>query len=154
MAASKSVRTIAKVVWGIPVLLLLLGINQVRVAQDIRSTLAEGASAQAEITDWHLDERADVKFDYVSLRVPLASGDVLVREKMPMPHSLIYLLENKEEVAVRVREGAAQEIVIEEVGSTQWRIAAMNAAISFFTVLMAGFAILMWNRHLNKQAVA
>lgn len=152
MAASKTIQIIAKAVWAIPALLLFLGINQVRVAQDIRSTLERGTSARAEITDWHLDERADVKFDYVSLRVPLASGDVLVREKMPMPHSLIYLLEGKEEVDVRVREGAAQELVIEEVGATQWRIAAMNAAISFFTVLMAGGAIFLWNRHLKREA--
>lgn len=142
---------IARLLWFAPALLLFLTVNQAMVAVDLRETLEAGRPAVAEVTDYEKVDRADVTFDYVSLRVPLENGEVLVREKMSLPHSLSLAIEGKTSLDVRVLPGAAQPVVITEVAATQWRIAAMNAAISFGAFLMFVVGLAFWQRYLRRE---
>jgi hypothetical protein len=148
---SKSLRIISRLAWLIPVLLLALGLNQIRVAFGLRATLAEGVSTTAEVLEYEASNRVDVTYDYVSLRITMPDGEAFVREKMALPHSLAPRLEGREELTVRVQPGASQEVVIEEIASTQWRIAAINAAMSLFGALFFGGAVFAWNRSLKRK---
>jgi hypothetical protein len=149
--ASNRSHTVARLLWVFPAILLFLAVNQLRVAYGLRATLAGGEPAVAEIYEYHTEDRVDVTYDYVSLRVPLPDGRVIEREKVSLPHSLAPLLEGRESVAVRVRPGADQPVVIMPIVQSQWRIAAVNAAISVVGFLLLGLGVYAWNRYLRRQ---
>jgi len=133
------------------VLLLGLSIHQVWSGLELRATLQHGEPAEAEITEVFSSDRAEIKYDYVSLRVPLEDGTVLTRERMSLPHTLIGIVEDRETIDVRVRPGAAQEIVITEVANTQWRIAILNAGMSAVLGVLVGLGLLWWSRTLRTD---
>ena len=148
---SNSIRIVSRLAWLAPLLLVVLSVQQLVAALGMRATLADGTEAVADVIDYEFSTRVDVTYDYVSLRVPLPDGDVLVREKLSLPHSLAPRLEGKEQVNVRVMPGASQEVIITEIAAAQWRIAAVNAAMSLFGALLFGAGVFAWNRHLKRE---
>ena len=157
--ASKPIRVVARLMWALPLLLLVLAINQAKVARDIRHTLEAGVPATAEITNVQKENRVDVTYDYVDLRIVLEDGRVLTKETFSLPHSMFPLIENQETVEVRVLPGAAQEVVIASTGGPearliarpQWRLAAINAAISAIGFLIFAAGVFAWNRYLGRR---
>ncbi len=149
--ASNLPRIVARLFWLIPVFLGLLAAHQVNTALDLRHTMRHGELVTAEVLEVHQENRVDITYDYVSLRVPLAGGRVLTREKLSLPHTLITQMVGKETVDVRVLPGADQEIVIAELGPTQWRIAAINALISGLAALCFAIGVFAWNRYLRRK---
>jgi hypothetical protein len=149
--ASTVIHYIARTAWIIPVFFLGLFGHQTYVAYHLQKTLTEGQPATAEVLEVHMENRVDVTYDYASLRVELPDGQVITREKMSLPHSLVQLLENRETVDVRVRPGAVQEVVVAQFGATQWRIAAMNAAMALGAALVFGLGIYYWDRYLRRE---
>lgn len=141
----------ARIAWVVPVFFLGLFVHQAQVAYQLHATLTQGEIAQAEVLEVHMENRVDVTYDYASLRVTLPDGQTITKEKMSLPHSLIQLLEGRETVEVRVRPGAAQELVVAEFGGTQWRIAALNAAMALGAALVFGLAVFFWNRYLRRE---
>jgi hypothetical protein len=142
---------VARLLWIFPVLLILLMIHQLKVAFDIRETLEHGTPATARIVDSFKTDRVDISFEYVSLRVELEDGQVIERAKMALPHGLYPQIEGRETVSVRVRPGAAQEIVIEEIARPQWRLAAINAGMSLIGFLIVVTGVFSWNRYLGRN---
>lgn len=142
---------VARIAWIVPLFFVGLFVHQTKVAYNLRATLLDGQPAEARVLEVHGENRVDVTYDYTNLRVELPDGRTIVKEKMSIPHSLIQLLENKETVDVRVRPGSSQEIVIEELGATQWRIAALNAAIAFGAALVFGLGVFFWGRYLRRH---
>ena len=149
--AVSSTRVIARLLWVFPALLLLLALHQWNAAQDLRATLENGQPATAQITAFESSGRVDVSYDWVSLRVTLPDGQVLEQEQLSFPHSFVPLIEGKETIDVRVLPGADQEIVIAPIGRAQWRLAAINAAISLLGFLMAAAGVFAWNRYLRRR---
>ena len=156
---SKRIRLIARLMWALPALLLVLGINQAKVAHDIRHTLENGTPATAQITNTHGENRVEISYDYIDLRVEMADGQVLTREKFSLPHSMFPLVENQETIDVRVLPGAAQEIVIAStggpdarlIGRPQWRLAAINAAMCLIGLVILTVGVWAWNRYLARR---
>ena len=148
---SNAARLIARVLWLLPALLFFLTFTQVQVALDLRATFEAGVPATGEVVAFDNTNRADVTYGYVSLRVPLADGRVLMKEKMSLPHSLLPRLEGQETVVVRVRPGAAQEVVIAQLMPAHWLIAASQAGISLLGALIFFTGVFWWNRYLKKK---
>ena len=148
------VRIIARSLWVVSVLLLLLSLNQGKVSLDLRTTWEEGEQLQAEITEWERSNRADVTYGYVSLRVHLENGEVLVKDKLSLPYSLLPRLEEKDSISVHVLEGAAQEVVIDQLMPAHWLIAASQFGMSLLGALMLGVGAFFWNSYLRKKARA
>jgi hypothetical protein len=151
--AARSIHIVARLAWILPVFFLLLTPHQAKVAYELYATLQEGTPAEAEIVSLEQSNRVDVTYDYAHLRVTLDDGRVIEREKMSLPHSIATIIQNQnmETVEVRVRPGANQEIVLAEMGRTQWQIAAMNAAMAFFGAVVFGVGVWWWNRYLRRQ---
>lgn len=143
-------RKVAQAAWFFPTLLFLLSIHQAKVARDLDATLTNGTHAIAEVTDYQKSERADVTYDYVSLRIPMPDGTVMQRDKVSLPHTLVPRLEGQETLEVRVLAGAAQEVVITSIGATQTRIAVLNGVMSFGAFMMVLIGVYAWNRSLRK----
>lgn len=146
-----TVRFIARALWIIPALLVLLTAHQAITAYDIRETLRNGEQSTAEVTEFDRTDRSEVTYAYVSLRVELPDGRVIEQNEMSLPYSLVPYVQNREEVDVVVRPGARQEIVIAEIGESHWRVAAINAGMSFIGFIMAAAGIFLWNRFLASR---
>jgi hypothetical protein len=150
-------RWIARAAWLLPVLLFGLALHQGKVAYDLHATKIHGTPATAEVLEVHKDNRTDVTYDYISLRVPLPDGSTLTREKLSLPHGIVPLLLDKETLAVRVDPGGPREIAIMEeiettpIVDTQMRIAGMNGLISLVGALLLVVGIWYWNRSLRRE---
>jgi hypothetical protein len=156
--ATSSTRWVARALWLAPAFLVFICAQQIWAAYTIGQTIARGTPATAQVTKMEQSNRVDVTYDYMSLRVALPGGDTLTKERMSVSHTLVPLLEDKKQVAVWVRPGAAQEVVIrergpygQEIGRKQRRIAVVQAAMSGLAALMFGFGVFWWNRYLRRR---
>lgn len=149
--ASTLNRWVARLLWAAPALLFFLSVDQALVAVDLRETLHAGTPAVAEVVHYERTDRAEVMYGYVDLRVPLADGTVLTQEKMSLPHALMHEVEGKTTLPVRVLPGADQPIVIASIAATQWKMAALQSAMSFGAFLVFFAGVFWWNRHLRRQ---
>lgn len=140
---------IARLLWIFPAILLFLTINQILVAVDVRETLTRGAPARAEVVDIHTTNRADVTYGYVQLRIPTAKG--MVERRLSMPLSLLYEIRGADSLDVRLLTDDDVDVVITAVARPQWRMAAINAAISFVGLMMLTAAVGAWNRYLKRK---
>ncbi len=145
------VRIVARVLWVFPVLLLALCIDQAKLACDLQSTWRHGVSATAKVVAWEQSRRADVTYGYISLRVPLAGGGTLVKDRMSLPYSLLPQLEDADSLGVRVQPGAPQDVVVESLMPAHRLIAAAQAGISLAGAMMLAVALFAWNRWLRKH---
>ena len=146
------VRVIARILWVVPFGLVLLSIDQAKLAYDLRTTWHHGAQTTAEVLEWQSSNRADVTYGYVSLRIPLADGSTLTRQKLSLPNSLLSQLEGVSTLAVHVRPGASQEIVIDRIMPTHWHIAAAQVGISLLGAVIFFAGAYWWNGYLRKEA--
>lgn len=144
-------RIVARGAWLVPTFFLVISLHQAKTSYDLNATLQNGEPATATVTKVHEENRVDVTYDWVSLRIPLSDGTVLEKEKLALPHSLLPLIKDRETVEVRVQADASQEVVITSIVNTQWRIAAMNAGISFFAALLFAAGVWYWNRGLATE---
>ena len=137
--------------WVVPGILIFLCVNQAKVAFDIKHTLENGSEAVADVLEIRVNDRVDIPFGYVSLKVPLDDGADLVQEKMALPYTLLPQVKNAETLDVRVLVGASQQIVISQIASTQWKMAAMQSAMCLVGFLIAGTGVFFWNRMLKEK---
>ena len=137
--------------WIAPVALLLLSLNQAKVAYDLHYTLTNGIEAVADVIDVEVNERVDIPYGYVSLKVDLEDGRQIVQEKMSLPYTLLPSVRYETELDVRVFPEADQQIVITQIASTQWKIAALQSAMGFAGFLLAAIGVFAWNRLLRKK---
>jgi len=150
-------RWIAKAAWLIPLLFFGLSLHQGKVVYDLQATKSAGTSATAEVLEIHKEDRTDVTYDYVSLRVDLSDGSTFTRKKISLPHGLVPPLMEEETLEVRVQQEASIPIVItHEIGptpvvDTQMRIAGINGLISLLAALLFGGGIWYWNRSLRRD---
>ena len=149
--SSKNVILVSRILWVFPALLLFLTINQADVAFDLKETLERGTPAVAEVTGSFIKDRVDIQFGYLNLRVPMQDGEDLVQDKMALPYTLIKRIETASELDVMVRRGADQQIVITQIGGTQWKIAAMQSGICLVTFLMSATGLFFWGRLLKRD---
>ena len=156
--AVSSTRWVARALWLAPAFLLAICIQQVWAFYTLGQTIQRGTPATATVTHLEQTNRVDVTYDYMSLRVALPGGGTLTKDKLSVPHTLVPLLEDKKELAVWVRPGAAQEVVIREpgpygqaLGRKQRRIALVQAGMSGGAVLLFGFGVFWWNRYLRRR---
>ncbi|PEN14100.1 hypothetical protein CRI94_08130 [Longibacter salinarum] len=144
-------RLVARGAWIVPLFFFVIALHQSKTAVDLQATLERGTPATAEVLEVHEENRVDVTYDWISIRVPLDDGRVITKEELALPHSLIPLVADKETIDVRVNPGANQEVVITSIVNTQWRIAAMNAGIAFVAALLFGGGVWYWNRSLKEE---
>ncbi len=148
---------VAQAAWLIPILCFGLAVHQAKVTYDLHSTKTSGSAATADVLTIHKENRKDVTYDYVSLRVALPNGDSLTRRKMSLPHGLIHPLLDREQMEVRVQKDASIPIVITEkigptpVVDTQMRIAGINGLMSLVGALLFGIGVWFWNRSLRRD---
>ncbi len=146
-----AIHQIARTLWIVPVALLLLTLNQAKVAYDLHYTLNNGIAAIAEVLEVVVNERVDIPYGYVSLKVGLEDGREIKQEKMSLPYTLLPQVRYADQLEVRVFPESDQPIVIQEIASTQWKIAAIQSLMGFVAFLLAFAGVFAWNRLLSKK---
>ncbi|MDA1028748.1 MAG: hypothetical protein O3B41_06815 [Bacteroidetes bacterium] len=145
-------RTVAKLAWSVPVFLLALTVHQAYTAVQLKKTMDQGTLTWAEVTRYERSDRKDVTEVELDLIVHLPDGSQFEREKLTLPYSIGHRVE-ADTLEVMVLQGAAQEIVIKDIGDTQVRIAWSNMAMSFIALVMAFSGVFAWNRMMRNPAV-
>ena len=149
---SNTTRLVARIAWVLPLLLLYLTFDQAQVAHDLRQTWELGAPATAEVLAYENADRVDVTYGFIDLRIPLSDGTELVKEKLSLPHTLLPRVEGEQTLAVHVRPGAAQEVVIDRLMPAHALIAAAQAGMALIGALLLATGLFFWNRWLRRKA--
>ncbi|MEM1271744.1 MAG: DUF3592 domain-containing protein [Bacteroidota bacterium] len=144
------VKIIARLMWLLPVLLLVISASLVRAGLDQKETFEQGEAAVAEVVDFDITQRSEITYSYIDLRVE-REGKATIEERLPLPISLSIPLEERETLAVRVNEGSNQQIMIEEIARAQWKMSLIHSGMSLFGAIMLIIGVGGWNRFLNRQ---
>mgnify|MGYP006919303554 CR=1 FL=1 len=145
-----SAKTVARLAWFVPVLLLALTIHQVFTAFELDKTMDEGILAWAEVTRYDRTDRKDVTQVELDMIVHMPDGSQFVRDNLALPYSIGHRVE-ADTLSVMVLAGSAQEVVIQEIGETQVKIAWSNAAMSLIGLLMTFVGVFYWNKMMRFQ---
>lgn len=145
-------RAMARIAWIVPIAVLALTIQQTKVARDLNATLEQGVEAQARVLRYFRSDRKDVTHAEVDLQVKLDDGSLKTWEHLALPYSIAHRIDERDSVAVRVNLGSAQEIVVQEIGKTQLRIAMSNAVMALVIFLMTLVGVWAWNRQISRLA--
>ncbi len=144
-------RAIARIAWIVPIAVFALTVQQARVARDLNHTLQQGQEAQARVLRYFRSDRKDVTHAEVDLQVALADGSLRTWEHLALPYSIAHRIDEKDSVEVRISLGSPQEVVIQEIGKTQLRIAMSNAAMALVVFLITLVGVWGWNRQISRQ---
>ena len=139
------VKTVARLAWSIPVLLLALTIYQVVTAVELRATMDEGVETWAEVTRYDRSDRKDVTKVEIDMIVHMPDGSQFERNKLTLPYSIGHRVES-DTLTVMVLKGTVQEVVIKDIGETHIRIAWSNFGMSLIAFIIAFAGVLAWNR--------
>ena len=140
----------ARLLWALPALLFLLAANQAVVTMDIRETVRAGAPAKAEVTSISATDRADITMASIRLRTLEADGSHS-EYVLPLPITFARALEGSDSLDVFLSPGAAQEVVIAQIGRAQWRLAGINGLVALLGALLLSWGVHAWNRYLRRQ---
>ena len=145
-----SAKTVARLAWFVPVLLLALTIHQVFTAFELDKTMDEGILTWAEVTRYDRTDRKDVTQVELDMIVHMPDGSQFVRDNLALPYSIGHRVE-ADTLSVMVLAGSTQEVVIQEIGETQVKIAWSNAAMSLIGLFMTFVGVLYWNKMMRFQ---
>ena len=110
----------------------------------------EGILAWAEVTRYDRTDRKDVTQVELDMIVHMPDGSQFVRDNLALPYSIGHRVE-ADTLSVMVLAGSAQEVVIQEIGETQVKIAWSNAAMSLIGLLMTFVGVFYWNKMMRFQ---
>ena len=147
---------VARALWLLPLLLLVIAVALVRAGIEQRETAETGETVQAAVTGLDLRERAEITHGTVALRYPdPASGDTLDRfVELPLAFlkeiEAAYAQDSSLVVPIQVREGTDQ-IILGAHPRAQWMMTFSFAAMSLFGALGLAWMVAGWNRYLARE---
>lgn len=142
---------VARIAWAVPVVLLLLTFQQLKVTLDLGETMKQGTPAVARVTRYDRTDRKDVTHAELDLEIHLKDGTVLHKNNLALPYSIAHRVEGKDSLDVLVLRGASQEVVLTDIVGTQRRIAFYNIAMSLMAFLLVTVGVFFWNRMLRPS---
>lgn len=144
------VSKLARWAWILPAVLLALTLHQAYTAVQLRKTLDEGIVTWAEVTRYERTDRKDITNVVLDLIVHMPDGSEFTRLDLTLPYSIGHRVQ-ADTLQVRVLRGAAQEVVIQEIGDTHVRIAWSNFGMSLIAFFMVFTGILAWNKVMQRK---
>ncbi len=141
---------IARLLWALPILLFVIAGGLLWSAREIHRTATQGELALAEVVEFDAQSRAEITYGHVRLKATLPGGEART-EDVPLPLSLLYFIEGKDSVAVRILPESGRSMVVEEVARVQWRMSLIHAGMSIFGGLLLSIGVGAWNRYLKRH---
>lgn len=140
---------IARLLWALPILLFGIAVGLIWSAREIHRTATGGQLATAQVVEFDAQSRAEVTYGHVRLKAALPDGGFR-EEDVPLPLSLLYFIEGRDSVEVRVLPESGRPMVVEDVARAQWRMSLIHAGMSAFGGLLLTIGVGAWNRYLKR----
>lgn len=150
---------VARLLWALPLLLLVIGIATTRAGVAQRAVAAGGQTVPAEVLDVMLRERSEITRGEVRLRYTPPGEAAPVERAVEMPLVLLkeveadFLARDTTQaftVPVLVSQGSDQ-VVLGAHPRGQWMLTFSLAAMAFVGALVAGALVAGWNRLLARE---
>lgn len=150
---------VARLLWALPLLLVVIGVATTRAGMVQREVAAGGQTVQAEVLDVLLRERSEITRGEVRLRYTPPGADTPVERAVEMPLVLLkeleadYLVRDTTQaftVPLLVAPGTDQ-VVLGAHPRGQWMLTFSLAAMAFVGALVAGALVAGWNRLLARE---
>jgi len=127
--------------WLIPIMLIILLVQQLSVLTGIQTTFDQGEELTAVITDFRIKQIAAQTNGYVDLSFESSSGE-RVEQRLSLHVQHASRLIGMNEVEIRYRPGARYDIVITETFEYHKNTVLINlAVISFSLIILIGLSI-------------
>ncbi|MEM1117532.1 MAG: hypothetical protein AAF845_11230 [Bacteroidota bacterium] len=150
---------IARLLWAMPLLLLVIAVATTRAGLDQRTVDAEGTLVEAEVTGLNLRERSEITTGQVGLRYTPPGAPEAVERQVELP---IILLKGIEVDLAAVPEGetmrlpiivsdATDQIVLASHRRGQWLLTFSLAGMALIGAIVSAVLVGGWNRFLARE---
>lgn len=150
---------VARLLWALPLLLLVIAAATTRAGLEQRAVDASGTVVPAEVTGLNLRERSEITTGQVGLRYTLPGAAAPVERDVELP---IILLKEIEADLNALPTGEAltlpilvsdqtDQIVVASHRRGQWLLTFSLAAMALVGAVVSGILVGGWNRFLARE---
>ena len=150
---------VARLLWALPLLLIVIAVATTRAGFAQRGVDADGAIVEAEVTGLNLRERSEITTGQVGLRYTPPGASEAVERDVELP---IILLKEIEVDLAAVPEGetmrlpivvseATDQIVLASHRRGQWILTLSLAGMALIGAIVSGVLVAGWNRFLARE---
>ena len=142
----------ARLMWALPLLLLVISASLVWAGLGQRAALTDGEAVEATLQDVYKRERSEITRGEAVLAYTPPGDTAPVVRHVELPLTFLMELEPRigETVVLRQVPGEKQ-LLFDAFARAQMRLTFINAAMAFFGFLVAGTLVLGWNRYLARE---
>ncbi len=137
-AETAMLERIQKILYLLPLLLMLLTLHQLYVAFTVQKEMRSGIEARGIIEEAEIKNMISQSHGRLTLRIELPDGTTYKRH-FTLPISMLVLLQDQHEIPVRVDPEDRQQVILVPLHRMQLRMALINAAIA-----AAGAVLALW----------
>ena len=143
---------VARLLWALPILLLVISLSLVRAGLGQQAALTEGVLVDATLEDVYKRERSEItRGEAVLVYTPPGEASPVERH-VELPLTFLMELEGRIGETVQVRQvPGEQQLVFASFARAQMRLTFINAAMAFMGFLVAGTLVFGWNRFLARE---
>ncbi|MDT0631239.1 hypothetical protein RQM47_08195 [Rubrivirga sp. S365] len=149
----------ARLLWALPLLLLVIAVATFRAGMEQRAVDADGQTVQAEVVGLNLRERSEITAGQVDLRYTPPGAAAPVERRVELP---IILLKEIEADQLDVPEGEAMRIPIVVSPETDqivlgnhrrgtWLLTLSLSGMALIGTVVSGLLVGGWNRLLARE---
>ena len=149
----------ARLLWALPLLLLVIAAATLRAGLEQRAVDADGVAVEAEVTGLNLRERSEITTGQVGLRYTAPGAAAPVEREVELP---IILLKEIEADMLDVPEGEAlrlpivvspdtDQIVLGAHRRGTWLLTLSLSGMALIGAVVAGLLVGGWNRFLTRE---
>ncbi len=145
-------RTVARLLWALPLLMLVIAAALLRAGLEQRDVAARGAEVTATLDSLSVRERSEITRGAAYLRYTPPGEAAPVVRAVELPLSFLKELEGREgqPVAIRVLPGEGQ-IVLAGHERGQWMLTLSFAGMALIGALGLAGLVGAWNRFLARE---
>ena len=151
--------TVARLLWALPLLLVVIAVATTRAGLEQREVSVTGQVVDAEVTGLNLRERSEITTGQVGLRYMPPGTGAPVERQVELP---IILLKEIEADLLTVPEGEAMvlpivvsdrtdQIVIASHRRGTWLLTFSLAGMAAIGAVVSGLLVAGWNRFLARE---
>ena len=142
----------ARLMWALPLLLLVIAGSLVRAGLGQRAALTGGEVIEATLEEVYKRERSEITRGEAVLVYTPPGAAAPVERRVELPLTFLMELEPRVGETVQIRQLAGEkQLVFEPFARAQMRLTFINAAMAFFGFLVAGALVFGWNRFLARE---
>lgn len=151
--------TVARLLWALPLLLVVIAVATTRAGFQQRAVDASGEVVEAEVTGLELRERSEITHGQVGLRFTPPGASAPVERNVELP--IIFLKEIEADLNATpegetltlplVVSDASDQVVLATHRRGQWLLTFSLAGMAAIGAVVAGTLVWGWNRFLARE---